>query len=141
MTKPFSPRVLVARVRALLRRSRGVSERSPSDIVAFGPYALDRSALVLRRDGEIVPLSVKEFAVLSYLAQNAGIPQSPQAIYDAVWKSKYGDLTAVAVYVQRLRKKIEVDPAAPVYIETDYGRGYRFNPSPSGAPEAENGAR
>ena len=47
-----------------------------------------------------------------------------------MWKCKYGDLTAVAVYVQRLRRKIEEDPADPVYIETVYGRGYRFNPSP-----------
>jgi len=134
MTKPFSPRVLVARVRALLRRARG-AERAPSDVIAFGPYVLDRSAFVLRRGDAVVPLSVKEFAVLSYLAENAGIPQSPQAIYDAVWKSKYGDLTAVAVYIQRLRKKIEDDPAAPLYITTDYGRGYRFNASPPGAAE------
>jgi DNA-binding response OmpR family regulator len=132
MTKPFSPRVLVARVRALLRRARG-SDRNPSDVIAFGPYALDRSALVLRKGNSIVPLSVKEFAVLSYLADNSGVPQSPQSIYDAVWKSKYGDLTAVAVYIQRLRKKIEENPAAPAYIETDYGRGYRFNPSPAKA--------
>lgn len=132
MTKPFSPRVLVARVRALLRRSRGQAER-PSDVLSFGPYELDRSALVLRKGRDIVPLSAREFAVLSYLADNAGSPQSPQTIYDAVWKSKYGDLTAVAVYIQRLRKKIETDPGSPAYILTDYGRGYRFEPSPEGA--------
>jgi DNA-binding response OmpR family regulator len=134
MTKPFSPKVLVARVRALLRRSRGLAdrpgERSPSDIVAFGPYILDCSAFELKKGEEIVSLSVKEFGVLSYLAKNSEAPQTPQAIYDAVWRREYGDLTAVAVYIQRIRKKIEDDPASPAYIETVYGRGYRFNASP-----------
>jgi DNA-binding response OmpR family regulator len=133
MTKPFSPKVLVARVRALLRRSRGLAERSSADTVAFGPYVLDRSAFELKREGEIIPLSVKEYGVLSYLISNADAPQTPQAIYDAVWKREYGDLTAVAVYIQRIRKKIEVDPANPVFIETVYGRGYRFNPAPGDA--------
>jgi len=128
MTKPFSPKVLVARVRALLRRSTGFSERSPSDSLAFGPYVLDRAAFELRKGEGIVGLSVKEFGVLSFLAANPGAPQTPQAIYDAVWKREYGDLTAVAVYIQRLRRKIEKDPGNPVYIETVYGRGYRFNP-------------
>lgn len=126
MTKPFSPKVLVARVRALLRRARGV-ERGQADAICFGPYSLDKSSFVLRKGDGLVPLSVKEFGVLSFLAENAGTPQTPQAIYDAVWKNKYGDLTAVAVYIQRLRKKIEEDPASPRYLGTDYGRGYRFN--------------
>jgi two-component system response regulator RegX3 len=136
MTKPFSPKVLVARVRALLRRSRG-AEKSQSEAIVFGPYALDLSAFVLRRGGELVPLSVKEFSVLRYLAEHAGSPQTPQAIYDAVWKNAYGDLTAVAVYIQRLRKKIEEDPANPVYIGTDYGRGYRFNTVPERLAQPE----
>jgi DNA-binding response OmpR family regulator len=126
MTKPFSPKVLVARVRALLRRSRG-AEKSLADAFTFGPFTLDRSSCVLRKGDEILPLSVKEFSVLSYLIANGGKAQTPQAIYDAVWKNKYGDLTAVAVYIQRLRKKLEVNPSEPEYIVTDYGRGYRFN--------------
>jgi DNA-binding response OmpR family regulator len=131
MTKPFSPKVLVARARALLRRSRGFSEgSSSSDEIRFGPYVLDRSAFELRKGDDLIGLSVKEFGVLSYLAMRPGAPQTPQAIYDAVWKREYGDLTAVAVYIQRLRKKIEADPAEPVYIETVYGRGYRFNSVP-----------
>ena len=131
MTKPFSPKVLVARVRALLRRSRSAPDKASPDIFRFGPYTLDRSAFVLKRGDESIPLSVKEFGVLSYLAECASseTPQMPQSIYDAVWKSSYGDLTAVAVYIQRLRKKIEDDPANPVYIETVYGRGYRLRVS------------
>jgi len=127
MTKPFSPKVLVARGLALLRRSKGFSESATPDALSFGPFVLDRSAFELRKGGELVALSVKEFGVLSYLASNPGVPQTPQAIYDAVWKREYGDLTAVAVYIQRLRKKIEDDPINPIYIETVYGRGYRFN--------------
>jgi DNA-binding response OmpR family regulator len=144
MTKPFSPKVLVARVRALLRRSRGLAERqgekAASDLIAFGPYVLDCSAFELKKGEELIPLSVKEFGVLSYLAKKPEAPQTPQAIYDAVWKREYGDLTAVAVYVQRIRKKVEEDPADPAYIETVYGRGYRFNASPKKAPGAMGSA-
>ena len=139
MTKPFSPKVLVARVRALLRRARGGSERAEADTISFGPYTLDRSAFELRKGDEVVALSVKEFSVLAHLVECGDAPQTPQSIYDAVWKREFGDLTAVAVYIQRIRKKIEEDPANPVYIETVYGRGYRFNPAPRGG-EGEGGA-
>jgi two-component system response regulator RegX3 len=130
MAKPFSPKVLVARARALIRRSRGLAERAPADLVSFGAYVLDRSAFTLKRGDELVPLSVREFGLLVYLVESGDAPQSPQAIYDAVWKRDYGDLTAVAVYIQRLRKKIEEDPANPVFIETVHGRGYRFRREP-----------
>lgn len=141
MTKPFSPKVLVARVRALLRRARG-AEKAQADAISFGPFTLDRNACVLRRGGEIVPLSVKEYAVLAHLIANEGKAQTPQAIYDAVWKNQYGDLTAVAVYVQRLRKKLERNPSEPEYLVTDYGRGYRFEAKPAGegGVEGEGGA-
>jgi DNA-binding response OmpR family regulator len=130
MSKPFSPKVLVARARALIRRSRGLAEKSAADLVSFGPYTLDRSAFALKRGGELVPLSVKEFGLLAYLVDNRDAPQSPEVIYNAVWKREYGDLTAVAVYIQRLRKKIEEDSANPVFIETVHGRGYRFKGGP-----------
>jgi DNA-binding response OmpR family regulator len=126
MTKPFSPKVFVARVRALLRRSRGIAEKPSSDSLALGPFVLDSSSFELRKGGECILLSVKEFSLLRYLMENEGLPQSPLAIYDAVWKRDYGDLTAVGVYIQRLRRKIEEDPASPLYIETVHGRGYRF---------------
>jgi two-component system response regulator RegX3 len=61
------------------------------------------------------------------LIENAGKAQTPETIYKSVWKNSYGDLTAVAVYVRHLRRKIEDDPANPVYIETIHGMGYRFN--------------
>jgi len=123
VTKPFSPRVLVARVRAMLRRSQGLSEASTTE---FGPFTFDRDACLLRRGTDRVALSNKEFGVLDYLISQDGKPSSPEAIYRAVWKNTYGDLTAVAVYVQRLRRKIEADPAHPVFLETVPGMGYRF---------------
>lgn len=136
VTKPFSPRVLTARVRALLRRAQeGTASRDSPGTVRFGPYALDTEACVLKKDGQRVPLSAKEYAVLAFLAGNPGRPLSPQSIYAAVWKNAYGDLTAVAVYIQRLRKKLEEDPSNPRFLETVHGMGYRFAlPSPSGDP-------
>lgn len=136
VTKPFSPRVLTARVRALLRRAQeGTASRESPGTVRFGPYALDTEACVLKKDGQRVPLSAKEYAVLAFLAGNPGRPLSPQSIYAAVWKNAYGDQTAVAVYVQRLRKKLEEDPSNPRFLETVHGMGYRFAlPSPAGDP-------
>lgn len=122
MTKPFSPRVLVARVRALLRRAQG---EAPSG-VAFGPFTFDPDACVLKRDGERVPLSSREFGVLAHLVELDGRPSTPEQIYRAVWKLEFGDLTAVAVYIQRLRRKLGDDPAAPQFIETIPGQGYRL---------------
>jgi len=125
VTKPFSPRVLVARVRAMLRRSQGLGDPVPASVV-FGPFTFDSEACLLKRGKERIALSNREFGVLDYLIAQEGRPSSPEAIYRSVWKNAYGDLTAVAVYIQRLRRKIEADPAHPVFIETVPGMGYRF---------------
>jgi len=127
VVKPFSPKVLAARVRALLRRASEAADAARA-IVRFGRFSLDVEGYLLRRDNERIPLSAKEFDVLTCLVSRAGKPLSPEAIYDAVWKNRYGDLTTVAVYIQRLRRKIEEDPQAPRWIETVHGAGYRFNP-------------
>jgi two-component system response regulator RegX3 len=127
VSKPFSPRVLVARVRALIRRTQGGQGQSDGeDSVSFGPYKLLVSSCILKKGTERIALSAKEYEVLSFLASNPGKPLSPETIYNDVWKNAYGDMTAVAVYIQRLRKKIEDDPANPRYIETVFGMGYRF---------------
>jgi len=125
VTKPFSPKVLVARVRAMLRRATDL--RAGPNSVRFGEYLLDVDGYLLKKAGEKVPLSSKEFEVLAYLVTHAGKALSPETIYSDVWRNQFGDITAVAVYVQRLRKKIEKDPASPVFIETVHGMGYRFN--------------
>jgi DNA-binding response OmpR family regulator len=125
VTKPFSPKVLVARVRALLRRTTEL-KASPNSI-RFGEFLLDIDGYLLRRGAEKVALSSKEFEVLAYLARHAGKALSPETIYADVWRNQFGDITAVAVYVQRLRRKIEEDPSRPRFIETVHGMGYRFN--------------
>jgi two-component system response regulator RegX3 len=127
ITKPFSPRVLVARVRAVFRRVRDFDDNSAANQYRFGPFVLDYDACVLKKEAQKIPLSAKEYGCLAYLTEHPGKPLSPEAIYAGVWKNSYGDLTTVAVYIQRLRKKIEEDPANPVYIETVHGMGYRFN--------------
>jgi two-component system response regulator RegX3 len=130
VTKPFSPRVLVARVRALIRRvqeeAAGVSSGNAEESTTFGDFTLYYKSCMLKKGDERIPLSAKEFEVLSFLSHNPGTPLSPERIYSEVWKNAYGDLSAVAVYIQRLRKKIEADSANPKFIETVFGMGYRF---------------
>lgn len=125
VTKPFSPRVLVARIQAHLRRMI-VSSAAAEESVRFGDYVLLLDSNVLKNGGRKIQLSVKEYAVLEYLIQNAGTSLSPEKIYTKVWKTQFGDMTAVAVYIQRLRKKIEKDPSNPMFIKTDFGNGYFF---------------
>ena len=129
ITKPFSPKVLVARVQAMLRRASSTSTDNPpqEQSVQFGPYTLYFDRYLLTCNGERIPLSSKEFSILAHLVKNPGIPLTAQAIYHDVWGRAYGDISAVAVYVQRLRKKIEEDPSKPKYIENIHGLGYQFN--------------
>ena len=128
VAKPFSPRVLTARVRALLRRVRQGADRGGP--ITFGKYALDPETFLLTRDNERVRLSSREFEVLTFLSANPSKTFSAEEIYEKVWGQQYGDITAIAVYIQRLRKKLEIPPGSPGYIETVRGRGYRFNGEP-----------
>jgi DNA-binding response OmpR family regulator len=132
LTKPFSPRTLAARARALIRRNKGYAHQEDSKVERFGPFALDLDSGTLYKGQERVPLSAKEFSVLAYLVGEKGKPRSPEDVFEAVWDRKYGDITAVGVYIQRLRRKIEDNPSSPVYILTERGFGYRFDP---GAPD------
>lgn len=126
VTKPFSPKVLMARIRALLRRKQSGSGSLSKNIIQFGPYTLNTESCLLRKGDERIHLSAKEFDILLYLINTMGKTSTPEEIYRKVWGSEFGDLTAVAVYVQRLRKKLEADPTAPHFIETVHGMGYRF---------------
>ncbi len=126
ITKPFSPSVLIARVKANLRRQSFASEKM-EDFIQFGDYTLLLSSCVLKKGSQKIPLSAKEYEVLEYLVKNAGTILSPEKIYNDVWKVEFGDITAVAVYIQRLRKKIEKDPANSEYIKTEFGKGYIFS--------------
>ena len=126
VTKPFSPKVLVAKVQARLARL-SATEASVEETIKFGPYTLFCNSCVLKRGSEKIALSTKEYEVLEYLARNSEKPITPEQIYNAVWKTQFGDMTAVGVYIQRLRKKIEDDPSMPKHIVTMFGMGYKFN--------------
>jgi len=134
VVKPCPPKVLSARVRAHIRRA----DRDPADdarLVAFGPFLLDRDAMVLRRDGKPIPLSPREFGVLSCLIEAEGKPLSPTAIYTTVWKQAFGDPSAIGVYMQRLRRKLEDHPDTPRWLQTVQGMGYRFESDPDNFPD------
>jgi len=124
VTKPFSPKVLVARVRAILRRE--TEHVTESKHFIFGDFIFDLDSFILKKGNERINLSAKETRVLCYLIEHLEKPCSPENIYQEVWGNQFGDPTAVAVYVQRLRRKIELDPAKPVFLETVFGMGYRL---------------
>ena len=126
VTKPFSPGVLMARIKANLRRQTFALEKM-EDYIQFGNFTLLLGSCVLKKNGQKVSLSSKEYEVLEFLVKNAGQVISPERIYQNVWKVEYGDITAVAVYIQRLRKKIEENPSDCKYIKTDFGKGYIFS--------------
>ncbi len=132
VSKPFSPKVLSARVKAQLRRSGYARETLPRESdgggnrLAFGHYVLDFDGRLLEREGERVPLSRREFELLAYLALNEGKTYAPVELYREVWGLEHGDLSTVAVHVQRVRRKIEDPGSPPRWLVTVPGAGYRF---------------
>jgi DNA-binding response OmpR family regulator len=121
IVKPFSPRELVARVRAILRRTR--EGPPPQEVVTIGVLEVDLRRRETRRGGEVVPLTTREFDLLAYLADNAGLALSRQQLLDGVWGSDwYGDERTVDVHVAQLRKKLGAD----LPLATVWGVGYRF---------------
>lgn len=129
VTKPFSPKVLVARVTSKLSRLTA-TEASVEETATFGDYTLFFNSCILKKGNQKIQLSAKEYEVIEFLVRNAGHPVSPEQIFKAVWKTSFGDMTAVGVYVQRLRRKIEENPASPIFIQTKFGQGYQFNITP-----------
>ena len=98
------------------------------DFVVSEIHGIRPSELIeAQKNGQKVSLSSKEYEVLEFLVKNAGQVISPEKIYQNVWKVEYGDITAVAVYIQRLRKKIEDNPSDCQYIKTEFGNGYIFS--------------
>jgi DNA-binding response OmpR family regulator len=125
LAKPFSPRELVLRVQSVLRRS--VTELTPESPFEVGPFHLDPSARVLRKDGEPVNLSAREFDLIAFLLKHPRQAFDRESLLRSVWGWKFGDLSTVTVTVRRLREKIERDPARPVFLTTVWGVGYRFD--------------
>ena len=126
VTKPYSARELVARIRAVLRR-RGDVEPVNDGVLAVGPVRMDVERHVVTVDGEPVALPLKEFELLEFLLRNAGRVLTRGQLIDRVWGSDYvGDTKTLDVHVKRLRAKIEPDPASPKYLLTVRGLGYKL---------------
>jgi two-component system response regulator RegX3 len=126
VTKPFSSRELVARIRAVLRRTGEPEELLPATLEA-GPVRMDVERHVVSVNGTQISLPLKEFELLELLLRNAGRVLTRGMLIDRVWGSDYvGDGKTLDVHVKRLRAKIEADPAAPVHLVTVRGLGYKF---------------
>ena len=129
VTKPFSSRELVARVRAVLRRQSAIEDVDPgSSELKSGPVVMDVDRHIVTVEGKEVKLPLKEFELLELLLRNAGRVLTRTQLIDRIWGSNYvGDTKTLDVHVKRIRAKIEPDPANPRYLETVRGLGYKFN--------------
>jgi DNA-binding response OmpR family regulator len=127
LAKPFSPRELVARVNAVLRRSR-TSSPTHGETMTAGDLEIDIAAHEVRRSGEVVNLTTKEFDLLAHLAAHPRQVFTREELLEQVWGYTFGDKSTVTVHVRRLREKVEEDPARPLRVATVWGVGYRFDP-------------
>ena len=128
VTKPYSSRELIARIRAVLRRNADPGERTdPTSLFSAGPVTLDIERHIVTINSQVVAFPLKEFELLEYLLRNIGRVLTRTQIIDRVWGSDYvGDTKTLDVHIKRLRAKIEVDPANPVFIQTVRGLGYKM---------------
>ena len=125
VTKPYSPRELVARIRAVLRRGADV-DLAPATLEA-GPVRMDVDRHIVTIRGNQTSLPLKEFELLEMLLRNSGRVLTRAQLIDRVWGSDYvGDTKTLDVHVKRLRSKVEVDPGTPVHLVTVRGLGYKF---------------
>ena len=128
VTKPYSARELVARIRAVLRRRGDAAEAPPGDgVLEAGRVRMDVERHIVAVDGETVPLPLKEFDLLEYLLRNAGRVLTRGQLIDRVWGADYvGDTKTLDVHIKRLRAKLEPDPANPTVLLTVRGLGYKL---------------
>lgn len=128
ITKPFSMRELLARVKANLRRSVADVESSPSDELTFGNLTINTTRYEVAKNSTVIDLTLREFELLKFMATQPGIVFSREVLLEKVWGYEYfGDVRTVDVTVRRLREKIEDDPAHPLIILTKRGIGYYMN--------------
>ena len=130
VAKPFSPRELTARVKAVLRRAAGalVPPGAESALLRAGELELDPVAHDVRLADDLVALTAKEFDLLAHLMRNPRRAFRREELLEELWGFTYGDTSTVTVHVRRLREKIERDPSAPRHVMTVWGVGYRFEP-------------
>ena len=125
VTKPFSSRELVARIRAVLRRNVEGIDDSP--VVQAGPVRIDPDRHEVEVNGTVVSMPLKEFDLLEYLVRNAGRVLTRGQLIDRIWGADYvGDTKTLDVHIKRLRAKVEADPSHPVHVQTVRGLGYKF---------------
>lgn len=128
LTKPFSPAELAARVKAHADRYARLTGNGSGDVVARGRLEINTVSHRVLAGGQEVALTAKEYELLVFLATNPNIVFTKERLFEAVWGDSYsGDLATVPVHIQKLRRKLERDPANPTMIETLWGTGYRFN--------------
>ncbi|MDY6827215.1 MAG: response regulator transcription factor [Bacillota bacterium] len=126
LTKPFNSRELVARIKAILRRS-AVRNESAKKLIQIGDLQVDLLQHRVRLSDQEISLTSKEFALLSFLAANAGNVYSREQLLEQVWGyDYYGDVRTVDVHIRHLREKLERDPGNPDYILTVWGTGYKI---------------
>ena len=128
VTKPFRLRELVARMRAVMRRSGGTEDHAlTGEIMDIDGLSLDPERHEVRLDGDLVPLPLKEFELLEMLMGNAGRVLTRETLIDRIWGPNYvGDTKTLDVHIKRLRAKVEEDPSRPARITTVRGLGYKF---------------
>jgi len=128
LVKPFSPRELMLRVDAVLRRTAAPFD--PVAVVERGRFRLDTSQREIQVSGRTVPLTVREFDLLAFFVRHPDQVFRRDELLQAVWDWSLGDLSTVTVHVRRLREKVEPDPSQPQHLLTVWGVGYRFVPEP-----------
>jgi DNA-binding response OmpR family regulator len=133
VTKPFSPRELVLRVQAVLRRAGAAKAAvaEPPPPLRAGRFQVDVAARRVRRDGSELALTVREFDLLAFFVSHPGWAFTRAELLEQVWGWSFGDLSAITVCVRRLREKIEDDPTNPARLRTVWGIGYRWEAEPS----------
>jgi DNA-binding response OmpR family regulator len=129
VTKPFSPRELVLRIRSVLRRAVPAADPLPPAIITDGELMVDTARRRAELGGQPLSLTGREFDLLVFLLRHPGRAWSRAELLDKVWGWQFGDQSTVTVHVRRLREKIEPSPAEPGRILTVWGVGYRYEPS------------
>lgn len=130
LTKPFSPAEFVARIKSHLKRyERLKGDSNVYETILHKGLEINTASRQVFVNGKEVQLTTKEYEILVFLASHPNIVFTKERMLSAIWGNEYfGDTATIAVHIQKIRKKIETDPATPVYIETIWGTGYRFNP-------------
>lgn len=127
ITKPFGIKELVAKMKAILKRQNYYNNKENGNDYDFGQFSMSFTQKLLRKDGNIVPLTAKEYAVLEYLVLNRNITISKEKLLEKIWDCEYdGYDNTLMVHIRHLREKIEEDPSNPRFVKTIKGRGYIF---------------